>query len=410
LPVPATLVGYIAVLLTVVPVVWLLATERGWRFMGRVARKRRWRVRWREAVEVASQEKLAPGRVVVAWRTRYGVALVVALPRGRWLGDYRALAPRLTTALGAQAGVRVRRHHQQPRLAQVRVRHRDPLADVSPIEQLADRTSWSHPIDVGVDEDGRPVRLDLIRAVHVLVGGTPGSGKSTLAHVLVAHLALDPRVSLRLCDGKEGIELADWAPAADAYAHEEPLMLAVLEQAYRDMQRRAAWLREHGLKSYADSKQLAPVVVVYTPSSRSYHWNRVRAAAGLGHMTLYLATRHYFGWYAVNVLQLDPAIVAVQLGHKDGGRLVEHLYGHRTDGCDARRSATRTKRAQEPSRCTRPARTSRRDLPAAHKTAPIYSFAGMMCYLGHVAPPHAGEALAKRQRCGRGPSPGVAGA
>lgn len=66
----------------------------------------------------------------------------------------------------------------------------------------------------------------------------------------------------------------------------------------------------------------------YTPSSRTHHWNRVRAAAGLADMTLYLATRHYFGWYAVNVLGLDSAIVAEQLGHKDGGKLVEQLYGH----------------------------------------------------------------------------------
>lgn len=66
----------------------------------------------------------------------------------------------------------------------------------------------------------------------------------------------------------------------------------------------------------------------YTPSSRIYHWNRVRVAAGMPNMTLYLATRHYFGWHAINVLELDPSIVAIQLGHKDGGRLVEQLYGH----------------------------------------------------------------------------------
>ncbi len=67
----------------------------------------------------------------------------------------------------------------------------------------------------------------------------------------------------------------------------------------------------------------------YTPSSRVHHWNKVRAGAGLPkEMTLYLATRHYFGWYAVNVLELDTAIVAEQLGHKDGGKLVEALYGH----------------------------------------------------------------------------------
>jgi len=42
----------------------------------------------------------------------------------------------------------------------------------------------------------------------------------------------------------------------------------------------------------------------YRPSSRSHHWNRVRCAAGLGNVDLYTATRHYFGWYAWNVLEL----------------------------------------------------------------------------------------------------------
>jgi integrase len=66
----------------------------------------------------------------------------------------------------------------------------------------------------------------------------------------------------------------------------------------------------------------------YTPSSRNHHWNRVRAAAGLGTTSLYLATRHYFGWYALNVLDLPPHVIALQLGHTDGGRLVRELYGH----------------------------------------------------------------------------------
>lgn len=66
----------------------------------------------------------------------------------------------------------------------------------------------------------------------------------------------------------------------------------------------------------------------YTPSSRNHHWNRVRVAAGMSDTTLYLATRHYFGWYALNVLGLEPAVIAEQLGHRDGGRLVEMLYGH----------------------------------------------------------------------------------
>lgn len=74
----------------------------------------------------------------------------------------------------------------------------------------------------------------------------------------------------------------------------------------------------------------------YTPTSRTHHWNRVRAAAGLGHTSLYLATRHYFGWYATNVLELPSDVVARQLGHKDGGQLVAQLYGH-LEGKVARR-------------------------------------------------------------------------
>jgi integrase len=66
----------------------------------------------------------------------------------------------------------------------------------------------------------------------------------------------------------------------------------------------------------------------YRPSSRAHHWNRVRCAAGLGNVDLYTATRHYFGWYAWNVLELDARDIALQFGHQDGGELVRKLYGH----------------------------------------------------------------------------------
>jgi hypothetical protein len=35
--------------------------------------------------------------------------------------------------------------------------------------------------------------------------------------------------------------------------------------------------------------------------------------------SLYLATRHFFGWYALNVLDLPPHVIALLLGHEDGG-------------------------------------------------------------------------------------------
>jgi integrase len=81
----------------------------------------------------------------------------------------------------------------------------------------------------------------------------------------------------------------------------------------------------------------------YTPSTRNHHWNRVRAGAGLANMSLYLATRHYFGWYAINVLELEPHVVAEQLGHKDGGKLVIELYGHP----DASRAREKIRKAHD---------------------------------------------------------------
>lgn len=66
----------------------------------------------------------------------------------------------------------------------------------------------------------------------------------------------------------------------------------------------------------------------YVPSTRSHHWNRVRAAVGLGNTALYEATRHYFAWYLLNVLEMPDHVVAMQLRHSDGGTLVRELYGH----------------------------------------------------------------------------------
>jgi hypothetical protein len=60
----------------------------------------------------------------------------------------------------------------------------------------------------------------------------------------------------------------------------------------------------------------------------THHWKRVRCAAGLGNVDLYTATRHYFGWYAFNVLELPDHVIALHFGHQDGGELVRTNYGH----------------------------------------------------------------------------------
>lgn len=55
----------------------------------------------------------------------------------------------------------------------------------------------------------------------------------------------------------------------------------------------------------------------------------MRAAAGWEGSLLYLATRHFAGWYMVTVLEMSSGDVAIALGHQDGGNLLRRLYGHR---------------------------------------------------------------------------------
>jgi hypothetical protein len=68
----------------------------------------------------------------------------------------------------------------------------------------------------------------------------------------------------------------------------------------------------------------------------------VRLLLGLPEITLYRATRHYFGWYALDVLELEPHVIAEQLGHCDEGGLVVRWTGTRIRPGRARASAGHT--------------------------------------------------------------------
>jgi len=70
-------------------------------------------------------------------------------------------------------------------------------------------------VQVGIDEDGEPVRL-LLPEHNLLLGGEPGAGKSAAISLLIGAAALDPTVSLWCFDGKL-VELGLWAPTAHRF-------------------------------------------------------------------------------------------------------------------------------------------------------------------------------------------------
>jgi integrase len=65
----------------------------------------------------------------------------------------------------------------------------------------------------------------------------------------------------------------------------------------------------------------------WTKPARSYQWDRVRAESGWSE-SLYLATRHFAGWFMYSKLRLPAEDVAAALGHRDRGDLIRKLYGH----------------------------------------------------------------------------------
>lgn len=94
----------------------------------------------------------------------------------------------------------------------------------------------------------------------------------------------------------------------------------------------------------------------FRPSGRSWYWRQTAAAAGWNG-SLYLATRHFAGWFMTNVLELPSEDVAFALGHEDGGELVRRVYGHR----DRERALERVARAYEGAGNVTPLRVVRKD-------------------------------------------------
>jgi hypothetical protein len=97
-------------------------------------------------------------------------------------------------------------------------------------------------------------------AQHVLLGGRTGSGKSTLLHVIITNASCwygPDQLQLSLIDFKKGVEFRAYAenrlPQARVIAIESDreFALSVLEDIDRELDRRGALFRQHGVQNIA---------------------------------------------------------------------------------------------------------------------------------------------------------------
>jgi hypothetical protein len=181
-------------------------------------------------------------------RSPAGWTAELLLPSGAALEDLVGLADRLAVTLRL-ASVTVAGEASAAARVRLQLRHRDPLANVSPPWPWAcdgARDLWE-AVPLGLGEDGEPVVVPLVEH-NLLVGGEPGAGKSVALSLLVAGAGLDPAVDLHLFDGKL-VELAAFSPlAVTSVGTDTALAVDVLGRLVADMDTRYEALLEAGAR------------------------------------------------------------------------------------------------------------------------------------------------------------------
>jgi S-DNA-T family DNA segregation ATPase FtsK/SpoIIIE len=122
-------------------------------------------------------------------------------------------------------------------------------------------TSIAQPMEIGLTEDGRPVRVLLLRR-NVLVGGIMGSGKSGVLNVLIALLAGCRDTVLWGIDLKGGMELQPWAGCLDRLAVTPDQATELLRDAVEKLNERAARMAAAGRRVWEPTPDDPALIII----------------------------------------------------------------------------------------------------------------------------------------------------
>jgi S-DNA-T family DNA segregation ATPase FtsK/SpoIIIE len=195
--------------------------------------------------------------VVDAW----GWTARVILRKGTTTEQAISKIPAIESGLGLRPGsVRVFPDGTRADRFTMRVIENDPHAEPIPWPGPS-AISVTKPAEIGVSEDGRPVRVLLLRR-NVLIGGTTGSGKSGILNVIIATLAECPDVVLWGIDLKGGMELQPWAGCFDRLATTPEEANELFKDAVGWLNRRAREKAGQGLRVLDPSRDDPALVVI----------------------------------------------------------------------------------------------------------------------------------------------------
>ena len=142
----------------------------------------------------------------------------------------------------------------------LRVIETDPHAQ--PIEWPGQPdTSITRPVQLGLFEDGRPVKVLILRR-NVLIGGTTGSGKSGIVNVVMAYLVACLDVMPWGVDLKGGMELQPWAQCLERIATTPREATALFHDATKELDRRAARMSAKGARTWQPDQESPALLIV----------------------------------------------------------------------------------------------------------------------------------------------------
>jgi S-DNA-T family DNA segregation ATPase FtsK/SpoIIIE len=215
-------------------------------------RRRRAKVRVERTIagwpDIADTVGLPGSRIASVAVDAWGWTARVILRKGTTTATAIARIPEIESGLGMRPGsIRVFPDQTRADRFTMRAVETEPLAGDLPWPGPSIR-SVARPADIGVSEDGRPVRVLLLRR-NVLVGGTTGSGKSGVLNVIIAALAACRDVMLWGIDMKGGMELGPWASCFARLAFTPEQADAMLRDA-------VAWLNQRAERMAGEGKRL----------------------------------------------------------------------------------------------------------------------------------------------------------
>ncbi|HSV67562.1 MAG TPA: hypothetical protein VLJ59_16865 [Mycobacteriales bacterium] len=246
------------------PALLLLGTvAAGWPWW--VHRRRRARVRVERTLaawpDIAEAVGLAGSRVLSAMVDLWGWRARIRLRRGQTVADALTRLPAIESSLGTRPGAaRIEADPDRADRFVLRIMHADPHAQA--IRWPGPHAvSITEPVELGLYEDGTPVRMLLLRR-HALAGGIAGSGKSGVLNVILGALIACPDVVLWGIDLKGGMELQPWAPCLRRLATTPADSARLLADAVRILDARAAALAADGARVWEPTPDAPALVIV----------------------------------------------------------------------------------------------------------------------------------------------------